>query len=109
MNKSGFLSATPDNNLMEFLASVYSFNHLDMHLGKPCQIGPHKFKFKDGIGNGAEWYPLSGSMNDFNYIFSNSFEVTVELTCCKKPHPSQLPLEWRKNKNSLVSSKLLLK
>ena len=101
-NRSGYLSATPDNKLMEYLATVYSFNHLDMHLGKPCQTGRNKFSFKNGILNGAEWYPLSGSMNDFNYIFSNSFEVTVELTCCKKPDPSTLPLEWKKNKNSLV-------
>ena len=97
----GYQSATPDNDVMKFLANIYASNHLDMHLGKPCDVGD-AFGFKDGIGNGAKWYPLSGSMNDFNYIFSNAFEVTVELTCCKKPHPSTLPLEWRKNKNSLI-------
>ena len=94
----GYPSLTPDNEVMKFLANTYSSNHLDMHLGKPCR----QMSFKDGIGNGAEWYPLSGSMNDFNYIFSNAFEVTIELTCCKKPHQSQLPSEWTKNKNSLV-------
>ena len=97
-SKMGYPSFTPDNQVMKFLANAYASNHLDMHLGKPCR----QMSFKDGIGNGAEWYPLSGSMNDFNYIFSNAFEVTVELTCCKKPHQSQLPLEWKKNKNSLV-------
>ena len=101
-NNAGYLSATPDNKVMKHLANVYSSNHLDMHLGKSCSVGQHGFQFKDGIGNGAAWYPLTGSMNDFNYIFSNSFEVTVELTCCKKPDPSTLPLEWKKNKRSLV-------
>ena len=95
----GYLSATPDNNVMKHLANVYASNHLDMHLGKPCSKG---YAFKNGIGNGAEWYPLSGSMNDFNYIFSNAFEVTVELTCCKKPDPGTLPSEWKKNKKSLI-------
>ena len=100
-DNQGYLSATPDNKVMKHLANVYSSNHLDMHLGKSCPVG-HPFSFKDGIGNGAAWYPLSGSMNDFNYIFSNSFEVTVELTCCKKPDPNTLPLEWKKNKRSLL-------
>jgi len=51
----GYPSLTPDNEVMKFLANTYSSNHLDMHLGKPCR----QMSFKDGIGNGAEWYPLS--------------------------------------------------
>ena len=102
-SQSGYLSATPDNKVFSFLSKTYASNHEDMHLGKPCwHPGTPPYSFKNGYGNGAEWYPLSGSMNDFNYIFSNCLEVTVELTCCKKPDASTLPSEWRKNVKSLI-------
>lgn len=45
---------------------------------------------------------LSGGMQDFNYVFTNCFEITLELSCCKYPSKSELPTEWRKNKKSLI-------
>lgn len=42
-------------------------------------------------------------MQDFNYIHSNCFEVTFELSCCKFPSAVELPREWRLNKNSLLT------
>ena len=102
-SKSGYLSATPDQKVFSLLANTYASHHQDMHLGKPCSHpGIAPYSFENGYANGAEWYPLSGSMNDFNYIFSNCLEVTVELTCCKKPDATTLPLEWRKNVKSLI-------
>lgn len=41
-------------------------------------------------------------MNDFSYLHTNCFEVTVELSCDKFPHASELPIEWENNKESLV-------
>lgn len=41
-------------------------------------------------------------MNDFSYLHTNCFEVTVELSCDKFPHVSELPVEWESNRESLL-------
>ena len=45
---------------------------------------------------------LFTGMNDFSYLHTNCFEVTVELSCDKFPHASELPVEWENNKESLL-------
>ena len=41
-------------------------------------------------------------MQDFNYVHSNCFEITIELTCCKYPDRSTLVTEWENNKKSML-------
>ncbi|XP_030921125.1 probable carboxypeptidase X1, partial [Geospiza fortis] len=54
------------------------------------------------IINGANWHTVAGSMNDFSYLHTNCFEITVELSCDKFPHASELPAEWENNRESLL-------
>jgi len=46
---------------------------------------------------------LSGGMQDWNYINSNCFEITVELGCVKYPHAIELPKYWKQNEYSLLA------
>ena len=53
--------------------------------------------------NGAEWYVVKGGMQDFNYLFSNCFEITVELSCCKHPLEGDIAPQWAANKDSFLA------
>lgn len=95
---SGLYSSSPDDKVFRHLALVYSKNHKTMHKGKACGEN-----FPDGVTNGADWYDVSGGMQDFNYIHSNCFEITLELSCCKYPLAKNLKTEWENNKEALIS------
>lgn len=97
--ESGKISATPDNELFKHLALTYSLNHPTMKSGHVCLDD----FFPQGITNGAFWYDVPGGMQDFNYIFSNCFEISVELSCCKYPVSAQLESEWKNNSASLMN------
>ena len=36
-----------------------------------------------GTTNGANWYPIYGSMQDWNYVVGRCLELTLELRCGK--------------------------
>ena len=42
-------------------------------------------------------------MQDYNYIFGGCMELTLELSCCKHPHSSNLLNLWNDNKVSLLT------
>ncbi|VVC87334.1 unnamed protein product [Leptidea sinapis] len=92
-------SRSPDNDLFKHLASVYASRNEDMKKGNSCM--PETFK--DGIINGAFWYSVKGGMQDFNYLYSNCFEVTFELSCCKYPFAKELPRFWKTNREALIA------
>ncbi|XP_034239516.1 carboxypeptidase M isoform X1 [Thrips palmi] len=93
-------SLTPDDDVFKHLALTYSTNHPVMSRGVACKAGTPAFN--RGITNGAEWYPLTGGMQDFNYVWYGCMEVTLELSCCKFPPASELPKFWEENRVSLV-------
>ncbi|XP_047656424.1 probable carboxypeptidase X1 [Tachysurus fulvidraco] len=93
---------TPDDSFFRWLASVYaSTNHaMSNPHRRPCHN--KDFTRQNNIVNGANWHTVPGSMNDFSYLHTNCFEVTVELSCDKFPHANELPIEWQNNRESLL-------
>ena len=106
--------------------------HSSMYEGHPCPRYNRDEFFRDGITNGANWYPVAGmfvvlpahcfchsvllssdvgwffvvfpgGMQDWNYMNTNAFEITVELGCWKYPTEQYLPRFWDSNKRSLFS------
>ncbi|KAH8039923.1 hypothetical protein HPB51_009179 [Rhipicephalus microplus] len=94
-------SMSPDDDVFQHIASVYSFNHANMYLGTPCSSD--RPAFPNGTTNGAAWYPLAGGMQDYNYIWGDCMEVTFSISCCKFPHRRELPRFWDENKQSLLA------
>lgn len=93
-------SLTPDNEFFKHLALVYARNHAFMYKGSGlCESD----NFPNGITNGADWYIVKGGLQDFNYLYSNCFEITLELSCCKYPNEENLAAEWSANRESLLS------
>ncbi|XP_019875798.2 carboxypeptidase M isoform X2 [Aethina tumida] len=93
-------SLTPDDDVFKHLALTYSTNHAKMSRGVSCKQSQQSFK--RGITNGAEWYPLTGGMQDYNYVWYGCMEVTLEVSCCKYPPAHELPKYWEDNKMSLI-------
>ncbi|KAL6578273.1 suppressor of los1-1 [Orobanche minor] len=84
----------PDDQTFRFLASIYSRSHYNMSRSK---------EFPGGITNGALWYPIYGGMQDWNYINSGCFELTLEISDNKWPNASELPTLWEYNRMSMLN------
>ncbi|KAK8769989.1 hypothetical protein V5799_013547 [Amblyomma americanum] len=94
-------TSAPDDATFRHLAHTYASSHPRMKQGEMC--GGDAFRDTGGITNGAAWYAVAGGMQDFNYLGSNDFEITVELGCRKFPPESELRKEWEDNKQALLN------
>tara|TARA_Y100000748_G_scaffold297258_1_gene291046 strand:- start:294 stop:2282 length:1989 start_codon:yes stop_codon:yes gene_type:complete len=91
---SGSYSACPDDDLFVDLALTYSENHQDMYTESP---------FSQGITNGAQWYALFGGLQDWSYLWTKAFDVTLEQNEVKWPNQNLLPGLWDENKEAMIS------
>ncbi|XP_072257440.1 carboxypeptidase M isoform X2 [Pyxicephalus adspersus] len=90
--------APPDNDVLKYLAETYSTNHATMSSANSCNLAG----FQGGITNGFSWYPVKGGMQDYNYIYGQCLEITLEVSCCKYPDVSTLQQYWNDNKAAMI-------
>lgn len=102
-NKLHEYTPSPDDDTFRYLAGIYSGTHKTMAASKGVSCGGDDFTHQGGITNGAAWYSVAGGMQDFNYLSSNDFEITLELGCEKYPPASILQKEWDNNKDALIA------
>ncbi|XP_043077104.1 carboxypeptidase D isoform X2 [Puntigrus tetrazona] len=96
-------SKSSDDDVFRMLALAYSRENTQMYDGQSCkEMDLYQEYFKDGITNGAKWYNVHGGMQDWNYINTNCFEVTIEVGCYKYPPAADLPKYWEQNRRSLL-------
>ena len=98
---SSVYTPSPDDDIFQQISLAYSKAHSTMYLGEPCP--GDNYGFPNGITNGAAWYSVKGGMQDYNYITSNCFEITVEQGCYKYPYASALSGIWDDNKSAMLS------
>jgi hypothetical protein len=83
---------TPEDSLFVWISRRY------------CEANPRMrvntaFLYPDtGITNGADWYEVSGGMQDWNYVWMGDREVTIELDNTKWPDTSRLESLWQENR-----------
>uniref|UniRef100_A0A8C8DVJ3 Inactive carboxypeptidase-like protein X2 n=1 Tax=Oryzias sinensis TaxID=183150 RepID=A0A8C8DVJ3_9TELE len=93
---------TPDDHIFRWLAFSYASTHRLMTDASRRVCHTEDFAKEDGTINGASWHTAAGSMNDFSYLHTNCFELTMFVGCDKFPHENELPEEWENNRESLL-------
>lgn len=84
----------PDDALFQAAALTYSIHNAPMY---------NSSDFPQGITNGAQWYVATGTMQDWNYGFTNCFDITAEISEAYAPPASTLPTFWAQNQESMLS------
>lgn len=85
---------TSDDALIQDMSLTYSSHNLPMY---------NSNEFDQGITNGAQWYVITGSMQDWNYGFTGNIELTAEVSNIKWPPASTLDSYWADNQESILS------
>ncbi len=83
---------TPDDAAIIQLSLEYSTYNLPMYNGA----------FDQGITNGADWYIITGSLQDWSYFATGCIDVTIECNNVKWPPATQLDGLWDDNRDSFL-------
>jgi len=84
----------PDDALLIQGALAYANSNPTLH---------NSTQFTNGITNGAAWYVITGSMQDWCYGFTDEIDYTIELGEDMWPPNSQLDSYWNNNQESMLS------
>lgn len=54
------------------------------------------------LSSNLPYFTLLGGMQDYNYVWGGTMEVTFEISCCKFPQRTDLPRYWQENRKGLL-------
>lgn len=83
----------PDDAALIELSLEYSTENLPMYNGA----------FDQGITNGADWYVVTGSLQDWSYAVTGCIDLTLEVSNVKWPSTGSLGSYWSNNRQSLIN------
>ncbi len=83
----------PDDAALQLLSLEFSTYNLPMY------NSPY---FTDGITNGAAWYVITGSLQDWSYDQTDCIDVTLEDYDTKWPSDTVIDGLWEENRESLM-------
>ncbi len=83
----------PDDEALQLQSLEYSTRNLPMYNGA----------FPQGITNGAQWYVITGSLQDWSYDRTDCVDITCEVSNIKWPSNSSLPGYWEDNRESMIA------
>jgi len=84
----------PDDGVARWVSRQYAAAHPRMGAST---------EFDQGITNGAAWYPVYGSWQDYVYGYTGRMSITIELDDNKKPSPQLLPSLIAENIEPIVA------
>lgn len=59
--------------------------------------------YSSGVTNGAAWYVITGSRQDYENAYGECREITVECSSTKKPSASTMPTYWNYNHTAMLA------
>lgn len=86
-----------DKDWYEYVCTEY------VRIGRQTYPSYMSDTYNDGVTNGAAWYVITGSRQDYMNAYGQCREVTVECSHDKTPSASQLPNFWNYNHNSMLA------
>lgn len=93
-NGSSVFSPSPENAHFYHISLTYS-------QANPAMYNSEDFP-PDGTTNGAEWYHVSGGMQDWNYVWMGCKEITLEISDIKSGPESALDSLWEVNRQAMI-------
>jgi len=85
----------PDDNFIKYVSTIYADSN-------PSIKNSLEFKSSNGITNGAQWYPIYGGVQDYNYFWHDCIDVTIEVSEIKFAPVNYLKQAWNDNKDSML-------
>ncbi len=93
---SSVYSACPDDVPFVSLARTYADRNPSLFANNSDS------SFFNGICNGADWYVVRGGMQDWNYVWRGTWDITMEIGT-KWPAASSLPSYWDENREAMLA------